>query len=88
MHHDSQHETSTDSRKGKPVNWSFWIVFCGFTAFAALLLIGEHRNHLLGALPYLILLACPFLHLFMHRGHGHGNGDSHHGHRSDEEKRP
>jgi hypothetical protein len=24
----------------------------------------------LGILPYLLLLACPILHLLMHRGHG------------------
>lgn len=36
----------------------------------------EHRAHLLGALPLLLLLAvCPLMHLFMHRGHRHG----HHG---------
>jgi hypothetical protein len=23
-----------------------------------------------GALPYLLLLACPLMHVFMHRGHG------------------
>ena len=26
--------------------------------------------HALGALPYLLLLACPLMHLFMHHGHG------------------
>jgi hypothetical protein len=36
---------------------------------------------LLGILPYLLLLACPLMHVFMHRGHGAGhkhgsNGDS------------
>ncbi|WP_198371137.1 DUF2933 domain-containing protein [Roseomonas rosulenta] len=25
----------------------------------------------LGAVPYLILLACPLMHLLLHRGHGH-----------------
>jgi len=38
-------------------------------------LITEHRAHLFGALPWLILLACPFIHIFMHRGHGHGGHD-------------
>ena len=32
----------------------------------------EHRAHLLGALPYVLLLVCPLMHMFMHRGHGHG----------------
>lgn len=40
-------------------------------------LITQHSAHLLGALPWLILLACPFLHFFMHRGHG---GHNHSGH--------
>lgn len=35
----------------------------------------EHWAHLVGNLSYLILLACPLMHLF---GHGHG-GHHHHG---------
>lgn len=35
-------------------------------------LLTEHLAHLSQAVPYLILLACPLMHLF----HGHG----HHGH--------
>lgn len=58
-------------------------VFGGFVALAAVLVAFEHRAHLSGLLswlPWLILLACPLLHLFMHGGHGsHGgsprNGD-------------
>lgn len=34
----------------------------------------EHRAHLAGALPYILLLSCLVMHLFMHHGHGH---DSH-----------
>lgn len=48
-----------------------WIVFA---AIAAFYLWTEHRAHLLGALPFLLLLACPLMHLFMHGGHGHGHG--------------
>ncbi len=29
-----------------------------------------HQQHLLGALPYLFLLACPLMHLLGHGGHG------------------
>ena len=35
----------------------------------------EHWGHALGYAPYLILLACPLMHIFMHGGHG-----QHHGH--------
>lgn len=49
-----------------------WIVFAVIAAFY---LWTEHRAHLLGSLPYLLLLACPLMHLLMHGGHGH-SGDS------------
>jgi hypothetical protein len=45
-----------------------------FFAIAAFFLLTEHRAHLFGPLPFLLLLACPLLHSFMHRGHG-SNGD-------------
>jgi len=55
-------------------------VFAGFAAIALFLLATEHRAHLFGWLPWLILLACPLMHLFMHRerhddhrDHGDGN---------------
>jgi hypothetical protein len=44
----------------------------GFLAIALFFLLTEHRAHLFGILPYLLLLGCPLMHLF----HGHG----HHGH--------
>lgn len=37
-------------------------------------LLREHWNHALGYLPYLLFLACPLMHLFMHHGHGHDHG--------------
>jgi len=44
-------------------------VFLGFALIAGYFLFTEHRAHLFGALPYLLLLACPLLHLL----HGHGD---------------
>lgn len=41
----------------------------------AFFILTEHRAHVLGLLPYLILLACPLMHLFMHHGH-HDHGQS------------
>ncbi|WP_011583177.1 MULTISPECIES: DUF2933 domain-containing protein [Chelativorans] len=46
------------------------IALWGFLAIGAFYLIAEHRAHLLGWLPWLIILACPLLHIFMHRSHG------------------
>jgi len=38
-------------------------------AIAAFYLLREHWTHLAGQWAYLLLLACPLMHLFMHRGH-------------------
>lgn len=54
------------SRKGA------WI-FAGFVMVTGYFLVMEHRAHLEGALsylPFLLLLACPLMHVFMHHGHG------------------
>lgn len=48
-----------------------WITFGVFAAVAAFYLLTEHRAHLFGWLPYLLFLACPVMHVFMHRSHGH-----------------
>lgn len=41
-----------------------------FLAIAAFFLLTEHTAHVFGALPFLLILACPLMHLFMHGGHG------------------
>jgi Protein of unknown function (DUF2933) len=53
-----------------------WLALLGFLAIAAFFLVTEHRAHVFGAVPYLLLLACPLLHFFTHRNHGrHGSHD-------------
>lgn len=65
--------TATDApthREGRGTRIVFW----AFLLAAGFYLIAEHRTHTLGALrwlPLLILLACPLLHVGMHRGHRH-----------------
>jgi len=71
-------------------------VLVAFGAIAAFFLLAEHRAHVFGVLPYLLLLACPLMHLFGHGGHGghghreheaHATGDhSAHEHRDDKGK--
>ena len=43
------------------------------TAAVLFLLIG-HWVHVFGVLPYLLILVCPLIHMFMHRGHGGSSG--------------
>jgi hypothetical protein len=68
----------------KPDTW-FWtrsgLVLIGFLVIAGFFSATEHTAHLLGILPYLLLLACPLLHFFHggHGGHGGGHGGAHGG---------
>ena len=48
-------------------------------AFGVYYLFTEHRTHVGQAIPYLILLACPLMHLFGHHHEGHGGHGSHSG---------
>ncbi len=62
------------------------LVLIAFLLIAGYLLWTEHEAHViagLGYLPYLLLLACPLLHFFMHGKHSDGHGGHDHGsHRS------
>ena len=69
---------TTDSNRG-PLRIPWWLGLCLFLAIAVFFLWEEHRAHILGALPYVLLLLCPVFHLFVHRGHDHG-ADRHGGH--------
>lgn len=55
------------------------IVVLAILALIGSLLLTGHISHVLGLLPYLLLLACPFMHFFMHGSHGkHGGGNGQH----------
>jgi hypothetical protein len=54
------------------------LVFVGFLLIGAFFLITEHRAHVLGWLPFILLAACPLMHLFMHKGHGDNSTDQEH----------
>ncbi len=61
-------------------------MFWGFIAIAAFFLVAEHRAHVVQYLPFLLLAACPLMHLF-HR-HGDHGGHDHGGHGNEKEKKP
>ena len=78
MNYDHDHDH--DAQPGQSNPPPFWrskygLGLAGFGAIAAYFLLSEHRAHFLGALPFLLLLACPLMHVFMHHGHG---GHGHH----------
>lgn len=55
---------------------SFWRsrtawALLGFIAIGGFFLVTEHRAHLLGWLPFILLAFCPLLHIFGHGGHDH-----------------
>ena len=50
------------------------VALIGFGLVLAFYILREHYEHALGALPYLLLLACPLMHLFMHHSHGGHEG--------------
>jgi len=62
----------------------FGVVICGFLLIAAFFLLTEHTAHVFGVLPYLLILACPLMHLFMHHGHGGHHGGKRDGRTSHE----
>lgn len=64
--HTSKH-TSKESWLGSRTGIATVVV----VAILGFLIYRGHTAHLLGFLPYLLLLACPLMHLFMHGGHHH-----------------
>lgn len=76
--------SSPHSANTPPTFWrSKTGVALGMLLVIALLhLAREHYGHMLGLLPYMILLLCPLMHVF---GHHHG-GHSHHGETADSTK--
>jgi hypothetical protein len=70
--------TMNDTSHGSRPFWKSRsaIALLVFASVALFLLFSEHRAHFLGVLPYLLLLSCPLMHLFMHHGHGHGKRGS------------
>lgn len=58
-----------------PSNKRINIALVLFLVIIAFFFFMEHRAHLLAFLPFVLLLACPIIHLWMHRGHGDRGGE-------------
>jgi hypothetical protein len=68
--------TMTEQSGHDADNWGprVKLTFLVFAAIGGFLLIAEHRAHVLPFLPFVIIAACPLMHLFMHGGHGRHGG--------------
>jgi len=72
------HEHDTDHDQRKRQNIALWV----FMAIVLYFLVTEHGAHIVPYLPYVLLMACPLMHLFMHGGpggHGHDGDGGHRG---------
>lgn len=73
------------SASGRRKTLSRWALL-GIAAAAGYFLVARHAAHVYGILPYLLLAACPLLHLFHRGSHGRkpdsgdadGSGNAHH----------
>lgn len=64
--------------KNKVCPW--WKSPKGIIAFIVLAALGlyliiVHQQHVFGVLPFLVILSCPLMHIFMHKGHDHHQHD-------------
>lgn len=89
-HHPVDATQADDARAPKPglggeldpVRRKAWLTAAVMLAVVGgVYLVQEHWTHLAGNWIYLLLLACPLMHLFTH--HGHGGLGSHHAHNAD-----
>lgn len=69
---------------------SFWRSKSGVAALLIIAVVGyfllaEHAAHIFPFLPFLFLLLCPLMHLFMHGNHQHGGHASEGDHAPDGE---
>lgn len=80
-HVHPDHQEAQEAQEERTLSKSK-MVLIGFLLIAAYFLFTEHRAHIVPFLPFLLILACPLMHIFMHGGHGghgghqHGNGDA------------
>jgi len=59
----------------RPSRWQLGLVIGLVATIVVTLVWDTHKALFLSAAPWLLLLACPLMHLLMHGGHHHGPKD-------------
>jgi hypothetical protein len=85
MEHEHDHDESGNGQ-------SWLLSRTGVATIVAVSVLGflvyeGHGAHLLSASIYLLILACPLMHIFMHGGHG-GHSSHHHSSGDDAPRKP
>lgn len=70
-HHDQPSSPSETPLMRRPMTVAVIMV----AMIGAFYLLREHWGHVAGYWPYLLLLACPAMHLLHGHGHGHHHGN-------------
>jgi hypothetical protein len=72
MDNDCKEHSNSNNSDAQKFDW-YPIGKYGALLIMAYYLWTEHQAHVITFLPYLLLLACPLMHIFMHGGHGGHN---------------
>lgn len=70
---NQENQTRAASLKGTLTK----LVILALIVAAVYLFMTDHEAHIFRVLPYLLLLACPLIHLFMHGRHSSGGKGGH-----------
>lgn len=70
--HQSQQTGNVSNQLNKPKSLMFKLIIASLIGIILLNFLVPHKNHVIDALPYLLIAAMFFMHLGGHGGHNHG----------------
>lgn len=86
---NSQHSSHQQHNHNGGGSWLFsrtGLATVAAVSVLAFLIYQGHGLHLLGYAPFLLIFACPLMHIFMHGGHGGHGGHRHHDDSDDDDR--
>ncbi|MBY0354704.1 MAG: DUF2933 domain-containing protein [Rickettsiales bacterium] len=76
---EHSHNPDSNSNSQSWLSSRTGIVTIVVVSILGFLIYQGHGAHLLGYAPFLLILACPLMHIFMHGGHGGHGGEQNDG---------